>query len=63
MPREEKAPESESADELEVTVDGVALGMTPFVSRIVISVVVALIRALKGAENARTIEIRVRRRG
>lgn len=62
MPIEEKVPESESADELEVTVDGVALGMAPFIRRIVGSAVVALITALKGAENARTIEIRIRRR-
>jgi hypothetical protein len=63
MPPEEMAPESESDYDLEVTVDGVALGMAAFVRGIVASVVVSLITALKGAENARTIEIRVRRRG
>ncbi len=62
MASEEKAPEPENAHEVEVTVDGVALRVVPFVNRIVASVVVALITALKGAENARTIEIRVRRR-
>lgn len=56
--------EEQASDvEVEVKVDGLPLGMVPFVARIVGGTVLGLITTLKGAENAREIEIRVRRRG
>lgn len=48
--------------ELEVRVDGVPLGMVPFVQKMVAGTIVGMIGTLKGAEDAREIEIRVRRK-
>lgn len=55
--------EKEEPDvDIEITVDGMPLGMTPFVRKILCSTVIGMVAALKGGENARTIEIRVRRK-
>jgi len=48
--------------DLEVKVDGVPLGMVPFVREMVAGAIVGMITTLRGAENAREIEIRVRRK-
>jgi len=60
---EEKTPPEGAADEVEVVVDGMPLGMASFVRTMVASVVVGLVTSLKGAEKAREIEVRVRRKG
>ena len=48
--------------ELEVKVDGMPLGLVPFVREMVAGAIVGMITTLRGAENAREIEIQVRRR-
>ena len=48
--------------DLEVKVDGVPLGMVPFVREMVAGAIVGMITTLRGAENAREIEIQVRRK-
>lgn len=55
------AEESQDID-IEIAVDGRPLRMTPFVRKILSSTVVGMVAALKGGENAREIEIRVRRK-
>ena len=55
------AEESQGID-IEIAVDGRPLRMTPFVRKILSSTVVGMVAALKGGENAREIEIRVRRK-
>lgn len=48
--------------EVEVTVDGLALGMNPFVRKLVSSTVMGIIAALHGAESFNTIQITLRRK-
>jgi hypothetical protein len=45
--------------EVEVIVDGKSLPMTPFVANIVEATVAAMIRTLKGGENAKEIKVRI----
>lgn len=55
--------EQESEDlQIEIVVNGVSLGMLPFVRRILSSTVLGMVAALKGGEDAREIEIRVKRK-
>lgn len=53
--------EQAKTPDVEVYVDGTRLGMAPFVKQIVAGTILGLITNLKGAENAREIEIRLRR--
>jgi hypothetical protein len=54
--------EEQTALEIEVQVDGIPLRLVPFVRDMLAGAVVGMITTLRGAENAREIEIRVRRR-
>ncbi len=55
--------EDQTALELDVKVDGVPLRLVPFVRDMLAGAVVGMITTLRGAEEAREIEIRVRRSG
>ncbi len=55
--------EEESLDtDIEIRVDGKPLGLAPFVRKILSFTIVGMVAALKGGENAQTIEIRVKRK-
>jgi len=55
--------EEESREiDIEIAVDGMPLGLTPFVRRLLSSTLLGMVSALKGGENAKTIEIKVRRK-
>lgn len=54
---------SEADDEVELIVDGASLPMVPFVRKLIAATVIGIVGALRGGEQAREIEIRVRRRG
>ena len=54
--------DEESGLEMEVKVDGMPLGLVPFVREMMAAAIVGMITTLRGAENAREIEIRVRRK-
>lgn len=55
--------EGQTALEIEVQIDGVPLRLVPFVRDMLAGAVVGMITTLRGAEDAREIEIRVRRSG
>jgi hypothetical protein len=56
-------PKGELDDEIEVTVDGAPLPMVPFVRKLMAAAIVGMVGALRGGEDAREIEVRVRRKG
>ena len=49
-------------DEIEVKVDGAPLPMVPFVRKLMAAAIVGMVGALRGGEDAREIEVRVRRK-
>ncbi len=53
----------QTALEIEVQIDGVPLRIVPFVRDMLAGAVIGMITTLRGAEEAREIEIRVRRSG
>ncbi len=55
--------EGQTASEIEVQIDGVPLRIVPFVRDMLAGAVIGMIMTLRGAEEAREIEIRVRRGG
>ena len=55
--------EGQTALDVEVRIDGVPLRLVPFVRDMLAGAVVGMITTLRGAEEAREIEIRVRRTG
>jgi len=56
-------PAEELDFELEVVVNGASLRMAPFVQQIIAATLTGLIGTLKGAENPREIQVRLRRKG
>ena len=54
---------SEPDDEIEVKVDGAPLPMVPFVRKLMAAAIVGMVGTLRGGEDAREIEVRVRRNG
>lgn len=52
----------EMDDEIQLTVDGKALSMVPFVRKLIAAAIVGMVGTLRGGENPREIEVRVRRR-
>lgn len=54
--------QEKDAVEVEVLVDGMPLGLAPFVRQIVAATVFGLLSTLKGTENAHEFQIRVRRK-
>ncbi len=54
--------DQEADDEIELTVDGKVLSMVPFVRKLIAAAVIGMVGTLRGGEQAREIEVRVRRR-
>ncbi len=53
----------EPEDEIELTVDGKVLSIVPFVRKLIAAAIIGMVGTLRGGEQAREIEVRVRRRG